>query len=131
MKFLVTTIAALALLLATVAAASAYTIPSSRNLVVVTTPDNQVALSFFAPANDKQCTADAGAFATVMTQRYGFHGIANYEPDQRADSVHVADWPQNPQETVMIYGLRGQSVNEAIAIAQGLQNDGAWIIWYV
>jgi hypothetical protein len=114
-----------ALLAAFVPAASAYEVP---NLVALASPDMQVAVAY-AATPDPTTVANAGAFASTLSQQFGMVPIANFDPTTNGDSELVCEAPINADELVVIYGIQGQGIYEAAAVCQYFAEDGASVRW--
>src|SRR5690242_13779308 len=104
--------------------ASAYTVP---NLTAVTTPDQQVAVTY-ADEPTRSAMDRAGAFTTEL-QSYGFIGIPNYDPTTVDGSTIVCEMPQSPSGLWVVYGIEGAGVQEAIGFCQFMSNDGQYVRW--
>ena len=105
--------------------ASATTVP---NLVALATPDGQVALTIAARPT-RATLADAGAFASTMTEQFGMVGIPNYDPQTNPDTILVCDWAFSTTELLAVYSTGGVGTDEAAGVCQYFTDIGYEIRW--
>jgi hypothetical protein len=118
-------VAALLATLLVPASALAYSVP---NLTAVTTPDQQMAVTFADNPDLPGAVDMAGAFTTQM-QSYGLTGIPNYDATTTAGSTLVCEMPQQPHGLWVVYGIAGQGVYEAMDFCQFMINTGVYVRW--
>jgi hypothetical protein len=118
-------VALFALIAASSTPAAADTLP---NLVALSTPDMQVAVTYAASPNGTTL-ANAGAFATDMSEQFGMVPIPNFEAARNPDSILVCEAPVTADELMGVYGIQGPGVSEANSLCQYLSDAGNYVRW--